>query len=104
MALTNTRKKQQQQAVEVDIQDVVVSEPEEDTQQDVVVDQNVIEIEPEEEEEEVEASEKMVRIRMRVDHNCCIAMERYNLKAGEYYNVPSNVKDILNRAGLLSPL
>lgn len=103
MALTNTRKRQQQQAVEVTIpDDVVVSEPEEDTQ-DAVVDQNVIEIEPEEEEVEVSA-EKMVRIRMRVDHNCCIAMERYNLKAGEYYNVPSNVKDILNRAGLLSPL
>lgn len=102
MALTNTRKKQHQ-AVEVTIPDEVAVPDSDETVQDVVVDQNVIEIEPEEEEVEVSA-EKMVRIHMRVDHNCCIAMERYNLKAGEYYNVPSNVKDILNRAGLLSPL
>lgn len=45
-----------------------------------------------------------VRIRMRVDHKCCIAMERYDLKADKVYTVPENVKDILNRAGLLSPL
>ena len=45
-----------------------------------------------------------VKIRMRVDHKCCIAMERYDLKAGKTYVVPANVKEILNRAGLLAPL
>lgn len=45
-----------------------------------------------------------VKIRMRVDHKCCIAMERYDLKAGKTYVVPSNVKNILNKAGLLAPL
>lgn len=51
-----------------------------------------------------EEKEKKVKIRMRVDHHCVIAMERYDLKAGKCYDVPKNVKDILNRAGLLSPL
>lgn len=45
-----------------------------------------------------------VKIRMRVDHKCCIAMERYDLVAGKVYTVPENVKEILNKAGLLSPL
>jgi len=45
-----------------------------------------------------------VKIRMRVDHKCCIAMERYDLKAGKTYEVPRNVKNILNKAGLLAPL
>ena len=45
-----------------------------------------------------------VKIRMRVDHKCCIAMERYDLKAGKTYVVPENVKRILNKAGLLAPL
>lgn len=45
-----------------------------------------------------------VKIRMRVDHRCCIAMERYDLKAGKVYTVPANVKTILNKAGLLSPI
>ena len=45
-----------------------------------------------------------VRIKMRVDHKCCIAMERYDLKKDKTYNVPENVKKILNDAGLLAPL
>jgi len=45
-----------------------------------------------------------VKIRMRVDHKCVIAMERYDLKAGKTYVVPKNVKNILNKAGYLSPL
>lgn len=44
------------------------------------------------------------KIRLRVDHNCCIAMEFYEFKAGKVYTVPKNVKKILNRAGLLAPL
>lgn len=45
-----------------------------------------------------------VKIRLRVDHSCTIAMERYDFKEGKVYNVPANVKKILNRAGLLAPL
>lgn len=45
-----------------------------------------------------------VKIRMAVDHSCVIAMERYELKAGKTYNVPRNVRNILNRNGLLKPL
>ncbi len=51
-----------------------------------------------------EEKDKKVKIRLRVDHHCCIAMQRYNFKAGECYNVPANVKTILDKAGLLSPL
>lgn len=45
-----------------------------------------------------------VRIRMAKKHVCFIGGTRYFLEAGQCYNVPANVKDILNRAGLLSPL
>lgn len=45
-----------------------------------------------------------VKIRMRADHRCTIAMVRYDLKAGKTYTVPENVKRILNKAGLLAPL
>lgn len=53
---------------------------------------------------EIDRAEGKVKIRMRVDHKCCIAMERYDLKAGKTYTVPENVKRILNDAGLLAPL
>lgn len=56
---------------------------------------------------EVEQSKKKsgtAKIKMRTDHKCCIAMERYDLKAGKTYVVPENVKNILNKAGLLLPL
>ena len=56
---------------------------------------------------EVDKSKKPagnVRIKMRVDHKCTIAMVRYDLKAGVTYTVPENVKKILNNAGLLAPL
>lgn len=48
--------------------------------------------------------EERVKIRLRVDHNCCIAMEFYEFKVGKVYTVPRNVKKILNKAGLLAPL
>lgn len=85
-------------AVEVDTPEVEIPEVEttEDTKEDVKVDTS-----------EVSTSKKPdgnVKIRMRVDHKCCIAMERYDLKAGQTYIVPTNVKNILNRAGLLAPL
>lgn len=49
-------------------------------------------------------TEGNVKIKMRTDHRCTIAMERYDLKAGQTYVVPENVKKILNEAGLLAPL
>lgn len=45
-----------------------------------------------------------VRIRMKNDHHCYIGGEHYVLTAGQCYNVPANVKDILNKAGHLAPL
>lgn len=79
-------------AIEVETPEVEIEEPE------VKVDV---------EKAEVNVSNKPsgnVKIRMRTDHKCCIAMERYDLKAGKTYVVPVNVKNILNRAGLLAPL
>ena len=67
----------------------------------------VAEVEVDSEKAEVKTSNKPngnVKIRMRVDHKCCIAMERYDLKAGKTYTVSENVKRILNKAGLLAPL
>ena len=61
-------------------------------------------------EVDVKATEKSVRkegnvkIRMREDHRCTIAMVRYDLKKGQSYNVPENVKRILEEHGLLAPL
>lgn len=48
--------------------------------------------------------EQNVRVRLRVNHRCCIAMERYDFKAGQTYVVPPNVKRILSERGLLSAL
>lgn len=79
---------------EVEIPEVEVEEPK---KEDVIVDASVAEVKA------VPKNDK-VKIRMRVDHKCCIAMERYDLKAGKTYVVPENVKNILNKAGLLAPL
>ena len=67
----------------------------------VTVDTNTLKVD---EEKIPEETPQNVKIRMRVDHKCVIAMERYDLKAGSVYNVPANVKRILNDAGLLAPL
>lgn len=64
-------------------------------------------VEVETEKAKVDTSNKPngnVKIRMRVDHKCVIAMERYDLKEGKTYVVPLNVKRVLNKAGLLAPL
>ena len=45
-----------------------------------------------------------VKIRLRSNHSCTIGKESYDFKAGKVYTVPKNVKKVLNRAGLLSPL
>ena len=88
--------------VQVEVPEVEVPEvevPENDTQDSTV--------EVETDKAQVNTSNKPngnVKIRMRVDHKCTIAMERYDLKAGKTYTVPLNVKRVLNKAGLLSPL
>lgn len=48
--------------------------------------------------------ENMVKVRMRTNHKCTIGGELYQLESGKVYTVPENVKRILNKAGLLSPL
>jgi hypothetical protein len=84
-------------AEEVKVEEPVVAEVEEEVTE-----------EPAEEEVETvdipEEPEKKVKIRMRVDHNCTIAMENYDLKQGKTYDVPKDVKRILEEAGLLAPL
>lgn len=47
---------------------------------------------------------RTVRVCPAVDHSCCIGGTRYNLKKGVCQNVPPEVKSILNKNGLLSPL
>lgn len=47
---------------------------------------------------------KNVKILPKVDHTCVIGGERYTLKAGVQQNVPLEVKNILTKADLLSPL
>jgi hypothetical protein len=54
--------------------------------------------------DEKKEPEANVKIRMREDHRCTIAMVRYDFKKGKLYTVPVNVKRILNNAGLLAPL
>ena len=89
--------KKAKEVVEVQIEEVVVETP-------------VVEVVAEPEVEVVaqpvkaKRPEGTVRICMRVDHKCTIAMEVYDLKKGKVYTVPENVKRILNNAGLLAPL
>lgn len=76
----------------------------------------VVEIEEPKEEPKIEVEEEAkvvdttkkpktdVKIKMREDHRCTVAMETYDLKKGKTYTVPRNVKNILNKAGLLAPL
>lgn len=94
MAVKKT--KQEELIVEVPVETV-----EENTSD---VDVNTENLKVEEKNIPAEKISNNAKIRMRVDHKCTIAMERYDLKAGQVYTVPKNVRDILNRAGLLSPL
>lgn len=120
----NTKSEVKEEVVEVDVTEAVEAPTEEVS---TTADENIEEVEVEtpeveipevsvDEPSDIEVDEKSaevdrsnqpngnVKIRMRVDHKCCIAMERYDLKAGKTYVVPANVKGILNRAGLLAPL
>lgn len=47
---------------------------------------------------------KSVRVLPKKDHTCVIGGERYFFKAGVHQNVPVEVKNILTKADLLSPL
>lgn len=99
---------------EVECEECKVEAPAEDTTPTVEVNEKTnetsftVEVEKDnidvKEEDAPKDTNPMVRIRMRVDHHCVIAMERYDLHAGKTYNVPSNVKEILNKNGFLAPL
>lgn len=117
-------KKKVDKAVEAEVKvDVQVETPVEEVQEDVIETNEgeesadkTPEVEIEEEKAEVNVDldnatvntsnkpDGKVKIKMRVDHRCTIAMERYDLVAGKTYIVPRNVKNILNKAGLLAPL
>lgn len=47
---------------------------------------------------------KNVKILPKCDHTCCIGGTRYFFKKGVQTNVPQEVKDVLNKSGLLMPL
>jgi len=47
---------------------------------------------------------KNVKILPNTNHTCCIGGTRYFLKKGVQIVVPQEVKDILNKSGLLKPL
>lgn len=47
---------------------------------------------------------KNVKILPNTNHTCCIGGTRYFLKKGVQTVVPQEVKDILNKSGLLKPL
>ena len=97
-----------------EVDTTVDTEVEEDKEDEVIPEVEIPEVKVEEPQVDVDIESAEVKdcnrpnsgvkIRMRVDHSCTIAMERYDLKAGKTYIVPANVKRILNNAGLLSPL
>lgn len=66
----------------------------EDNVEEVVANENIVQKSP----------VKNVKILPKCDHTCCIGGTRYFLKKGVQTNVPQEVKDILNKSGLLMPL
>lgn len=112
MAVKKANTKPTEKNVEVEVEETVVSNTEEQVEEAVEVEIEIpTKVEVEEPKVDVEVNTQSTnrpsgnaKIRMRVDHKCCIAMERYDLKAGKTYTVPENVKRILNKAGLLAPL
>ena len=98
-------------------ENVKVETPEENEKETTAPEQETPEVDvtvPDVEEPEVSVDtssiddskkpENMVKVRMRTDHKCTIGGELYQLESGKIYTVPENVKRILNKAGLLSPL
>lgn len=97
-------------AVKKTVKDTEVT-VEETVEVDVAEETKGLEVTPEVADIEVDTKEVEepkttgnVRIRMLKDHRCYIGGEHYVLSKGQCYNVPVNVKDVLNNAGLLSPL
>ena len=52
----------------------------------------------------VKKPEKMVKVKMKDRHKCCIGGEWSYLEEGKQYNVPENVKEVLIKANKLLPL
>lgn len=68
-------------------------------------------ITPEEKEDKKDLPDRVVnvssdntRVKLKVNHKCTIAKVKYYFEKDKVYNVPANVKRILNEAGLLQPL
>ena len=98
MAVKKTATKKEE--VKVD----VTPEVEVDTAEEITVEEpKGLEVDPTPVSEEPKVTGN-VRVRMKKDHSCFIGGEHYVLTAGQCYNVPANVKEILNRADLLAPL
>lgn len=79
------------------IEEVTVENPVETVEtstDDIVVNPNV----------EQKPIVKNAKILPKENHSCCIGGVRYYLKKGVQTNVPIEVKEVLNKAGLLMPL
>ena len=48
--------------------------------------------------------ERNVKVRLAVNHTCCVGGIRYHFEKNKVYNVPLNVKTILAKADMLKPL
>lgn len=81
---------------EILVEDVVLEE--EEIEDEVLTEEVVIE------HEEIVVPEKRVKVLLADNHKCCVGGEWYYLVKGKVYTVPENVKNILIRAGKLSPM
>ena len=86
--------------VEVETEVVETTEPE----VEVAEDNTEIEVDTKIADVKNAPTEKNVRVKLKKDFSFNFGSERYEFKEGQCYNVPANVKEILNRAGLLAPL
>ena len=55
-------------------------------------------------EKTVAVPDRLLKVRLKADHSCCIGGEFYHFLKDRCYNVPTNVKRILSQADLLKPL
>ena len=90
--MAKTVKKSQE--VEILIEEEVKVEPKKESKKEVVIEQP----------KNTKKPEKMVKVKMKDRHKCCIGGEWYYLEQGKQYNVPENVKEVLMKADKLLPL
>ena len=97
----STKKNPEVEAVQMEVPEIQVDAPVvADTPTTKEKEENVIT----EEMPQLEKPDKMVKVRLSKNHKCHIGTENYHFVAGKLYSVPQNVKDILQRANLLTAI